>query len=169
MPCYKLIGEVFELQGHLQWLRRQIIYLVRITFGSSFERQIALFMGWLCAEAQVCWYLQTANSALFHAPAAPAPSPAQREDVRARVRGGLLNAPPHLLLVLFGPSMTRRGLLKLLNTVDQPLQTKQLLYTVLELFLLHSIGTTKKTKKRSVAEGAQSPTASALHIIPNIP
>ena len=142
IPFYTLLGEIFEIHGHLQWLRRQIIYLVRITFGSTIERQIYRALGWAASEQQLIWYTQCLKSSLWCnlSPAVPPSGEGDAAERRKRVRGCLLNTPPHLLVVLFGASKTKKGLTKILDTLEVPRHGKHLIYTTLELLLLHFIG-----------------------------
>ena len=53
----------------------------------------------------------------------------------------LLNTPPHLLNVLFGANKTRKGLAKILDTMEVRAHAKNCVYTIVELLLLHLIGT----------------------------
>ncbi|KAL5255186.1 hypothetical protein ACHWQZ_G014577 [Mnemiopsis leidyi] len=143
IPFYTLLGEIFEIHGHLQWLRRQIIYLVRITFGSTIERQIYRAMNWAGSEQQVFWYVQCFKTSMWgDLPANPElEDPVKREHLRGRVRMSLLNTPPHLLNVLFGANKTRKGLAKILDTMEVRAHAKNCVYTIVELLLLHLIGT----------------------------
>ena len=74
--------------------------------------------------------------------------PVKREMMRGRVRMSLLNTPPHLLNVLFGANKTRKGLAKILDTMELRAHAKHCLYTVLELVLLHLIGTDPERNDR---------------------
>ena len=143
IPFYTLLGEIFEIHGHLQWLRRQIIYLVRITFGSTIERQIYRAMNWAGSEQQVFWYIQCFRSSMWGdlPPNVELEDPVKREHLRGRVRMSLLNTPPHLLNVLFGANKTRKGLAKILDTMEVRSHAKNCVYTIIELVLLHLIGT----------------------------
>ena len=57
--------------------------------------------------------------------------PVKREMLRGKVRMSLLNTPPHLLNVLFGANKTRKGLAKLLDTMEVRSHAKHCLYTVI--------------------------------------
>lgn len=150
IPFYTLLGEIFEIHGHLQWLRRQIIFLVRITFGSTIERQIYRAMGWAGSEQQVFWYIQCFKTAMWgdYPVSTELSDPVKREHLRGKVRMSLLNTPPHLLNVLFGTNKTRKGLAKILDTMEMRSHTKHCVYTVLELVLLHLIGTDPERNDR---------------------
>lgn len=37
-PLYTLIGEIFELKGVFNWLRRTLIIFVQITYGQTINR-----------------------------------------------------------------------------------------------------------------------------------
>ena len=150
IPFYTLLGEIFEIHGHLQWLRRQIIYLVRITFGSTIERQIYRAMTWAGSEQQVFWYVQCFKNTMWgdYPANTELEDPVKREHLRGRVRMSLLNTPPHLLNVLFGANKTRKGLAKILDTMEVRTHTKQCVYTVLELTVLHLIGTDPERSDR---------------------
>ena len=138
IPFYSLLGEIFEIHGHLQWLRRQIIYLVRITFGGTIERQIYRAMSWATSEQQILWYLQSFKTAMWGGPSYLECN--DKKAIRAQVKTTLLQTPPQLLVVLFGASKTRKGLVKLLDTIENVNETKQLVYTAIELLMLHMIG-----------------------------
>ena len=141
IPFYTLLGEIFEIHGHLQWLRRQIIYLVRITFGSSIERQIFRAINWAGSEQQLIWYTQCFKGSMWGDSSADEVTEEDRLARKKRVRTSLLSTPPHLLVVLFGASKTKKGLTKLLDTLAVPKHGKHLLYTITELVLLHFIET----------------------------
>lgn len=143
IPFYNLVGEMFELHGRLQWVRRQTVFLIRITFGSTIERQISRAMAWCCEEQQVLWYLQTFHGCLWplhqqeHKPATDEEKHRTREEVVSR----LLDNPPQLLLVLFGPGKTKKGLQKVAEFIDSPDHPRQFVFTMLELLLLQVVGT----------------------------
>lgn len=63
------------------------------------------------------------------------------EEIRGRVRISLLNTPPHLLIVLFGASKTRKGLAKMLDLMEKPEHGRLFWFTVIELVMLHLIET----------------------------
>lgn len=126
------------------------MYLVRITFGSTIERQIYRAMSWAGSEQQVFWYIQTFKSAMW-GDVLPSPElrdPVKREHMRGKVRMSLLNTPPHILNVLFGTNKTRKGLAKLLDTMEKRRHTKHCFYTIIELLLLHLIGTDPDRNER---------------------
>ena len=100
-------------------------------------------MSWAGSEQQVFWYIQCFKNTMWgdYPTDTELNDPLKREHLRGRVRMSLLNTPPHLLNVLFGTNKTRKGLAKILDTMEVRTHAKHCMYTVVELVLLHLIGT----------------------------
>ncbi|XP_054719847.1 sorting nexin-25-like [Uloborus diversus] len=138
-PLYTLIGEIFELKGVFNWLRRTLIIFVQITYGQTINRQLRETVSWILSEPMLLYYLQLFRDTMWPSgqladPAEERTKEKKRED-RILAKQMFLNNTPELLNNLIGQQNARKGMSKIFEALQNKTFNKQLFYRIFEAFL----------------------------------
>ncbi|CAG5115635.1 unnamed protein product [Candidula unifasciata] len=149
-PLYRLVGEVFELQGMFRFFRRSLMSFVELTFGRSIDRQLKATVDWLVSEQMLIYYTQTFKDSFWPdgdwAKPSPPRSDQQKLDNRIQAKTKLLENMPDTLKTLVGEDNGRRGMIKIFEVLQNKNLNKHLLYNLLEIILLELLPEMKKAK-----------------------
>ncbi|KAF8787862.1 Sorting nexin-25 like protein [Argiope bruennichi] len=138
-PLYTLIGEIFELKGVFNWLRRSLIMFVQITYGQTINRQLRETIGWILSEPMLLYYLQMFRDTMWPsgelAPQAEDRTKEQKRTTKILAKQMFLNNTPEILSNLIGAQNAKKGLSKVFDALQNKNFNKQLIYKLFEAFL----------------------------------
>ena len=134
---YMLIDEIFELRGVSQFMRRQLVAFVQLSYGGTLNRNVKDSIAWLLHESQLTRLLQASRLALFPDEWNPpeSPTPEERLAVQTEARRSLLLVVPDVLVTLLGAGNGRRGIGRLFDALQSTAMNRRLFYTLLEAAL----------------------------------
>ncbi|CAL1295036.1 unnamed protein product [Larinioides sclopetarius] len=138
-PLYTLIGEIFELKGVFNWLRRSLIMFVQITYGRTINRQLRETVGCILSEPMLLYYLQMFRDTMWPsgelAPKAEDRTKEQKRITKISAKRMFLNNTPEVLSNLIGAQNAKKGLSKVFDALQNKNFNKQLIYKLFEAFL----------------------------------
>ncbi|GFY74677.1 sorting nexin-25 [Trichonephila inaurata madagascariensis] len=138
-PLYTLIGEIFELKGVFNWLRRSLIMFVQVTYGQTINRQLRETVEWVLSEPMLLFYLQLFRDTMWPsdelAPKAEERTKDQKKTTKIMAKQMFLNNTPELLNNLIGAQNAKKGFSKVFDALQNKNFNKQLLYKLFEAFL----------------------------------
>ncbi|KFM82241.1 Sorting nexin-25, partial [Stegodyphus mimosarum] len=155
-PLYVLIGEIFELKGVFNWLRRTLIIFVQITYGQTINRQLRETVSWILSEPMLLFYLQLFRDTMWP------PSPVKENENENKVENRILakqmflNNTPELLNNLIGQQNAKKGMSKIFDALQNKTFNKQLFYKILEAFLYEYAPELKRITSLYSIDGARS-------------
>ncbi|XP_071484114.1 sorting nexin-13-like [Diadema antillarum] len=138
-----LVDEVFDLKNRDQWLRRQVIALLRqiikAAFGTKINSRIIEGVEALTAPGQVAELVKRFKES-FWPGGVLAEDPTPREEstkLRTRVaaKAELFGSVPDDLKNFIGSETTRRGMLRIFDMLQNQMLNKRLFYVLLENLL----------------------------------
>eukprot|EP00049_Salpingoeca_infusionum_P005947 m.99492 g.99492 ORF g.99492 m.99492 type:complete len:1551 (+) comp13144_c1_seq1:373-5025(+) len=143
-PLFRLLSDVFELQGVFSWFRRRMISFVNVTYGHNIDRQLSDAIQWLFSRTQGIWYISllrrniAAHSAQQDSDLAqqlPGVGEEQKllieDEVEQQALKCLLDNPVSLVF-LVGMSNYRKGVTKLFTLLQLPTANAHLMFCVVE-------------------------------------
>lgn len=134
-----LITEVFELQERSRILRRQLYDLVQLTYGRSIDRELQDFVLWVLSEPMLVYYLETFRNSMWpngeRAPPPPVRSDEQKQKTREETKQKFVTSAPQTLQTILGQRNCQIGYHKIFTAFQDRHANKQLLYSLLELFV----------------------------------
>lgn len=138
VPLYALAGEVFELQGVFNWLRRTLITFVQTSYGKTINKQVREWVAWIVSEPMLVYFLDTFRESMWPGGerATSALAKTEEEQLATKQEAKLLllsNIPEVLNLV--GQQNARKGAAKAFDILQDVRLNKQLLYDIFEAFL----------------------------------
>ncbi|XP_038077949.1 sorting nexin-13-like isoform X2 [Patiria miniata] len=159
-----LMDEVFDLKSKDQWLRRQVATLLRqiikAAFGSKINSKIVESVEGLTSPEQVADYAKQFRESFWPGGilAESAPERSKNDKLRTLVAAKvkLFSSIPDELKNFIGNDTSRRGMLRLMQMLQNKVLNKRLLYVVLE-GLLTIIFRTNKFKEIFRKLHSQSP------------
>ncbi|XP_064482182.1 sorting nexin-25-like isoform X2 [Ornithodoros turicata] len=143
VPLYAMAGEVFELQGVFNWLRRTLIAFVQTSYGKTINKQLREWVAWIVSEPMLIYYLDTFRDSMWPDGQTPGQASGQAdtekclEEDTARKHEAkmlLLNNIPEVLN-LVGQQNARKGVAKAFDILQDVRLNKQLFYDIFEAFL----------------------------------
>lgn len=138
-PIYDLIGELFELKGLFNWIRKTLIIFVQITYGQTINRQIREIVSYFLSEPMLLFYLQSFRDLIWPNGVLGLPSShrtkAQKLETRIQAKEMIINSIPEIINNLLGHQNTSKGATKIFEAFQNQTLNKQLYYTILEAFL----------------------------------
>lgn len=159
-PLYRLLWEVFELQGVFRWFRRSLMSFVEMTFGRSIDRQLKATVDWLVSEQMLIYYTQNFKDSMFpdgEIGAMPAPrSEQQKHECRMMAKTKLLENMPDNLKTLVGEDNARRGVIKVFEVLQHKNFNKHLVYNLLELFLMELLPELKRARDKLLHQSSKT-------------
>ncbi|RUS75249.1 hypothetical protein EGW08_016984, partial [Elysia chlorotica] len=151
-PLYRLLWEVFELQGMFRWFRRSLMSFVEMTFGRSIDRQLKATVDWLVSEQMLIYYTQIFKDSMFpdgELPTMPVSrSEEQKLECRMSAKTKLLENIPDNLKTLVGEDNARRGVIKIFEVLQHKNLNKHLVYNLIELFLMELLPELKRARDK---------------------
>ncbi len=135
-----LMDEVFDLRERNQWLRRQIVAVLRqvikAMLGDIVNRRIVEYFAHLTSPSMLANLAKAVREALWPGgfPAAPAPPRDEAAKMRTRVaaRFSLFSSLPDELRRVIGSETSRTGLLLVFDMLQRPVLNKRLSVVLLE-------------------------------------
>ncbi|XP_022080022.1 sorting nexin-13-like isoform X2 [Acanthaster planci] len=135
-----LMDEVFDLKSKDQWLRRQVATLLRqiikAAFGSKINSKIVESVEDLTSPEQVANYVKQFRESFWPGGVLAESSPQRSENVKLRTlvaaKVKLFSGIPDELKNFIGTDTSRRGMLRLMQMLQNRILNKRLLYVVLE-------------------------------------
>ena len=138
-PLFLLLVEVFELGDWKMIIRKQLIEMMQIVFGSDFERKIQEGITWYVSEPMLVQYIQLFKESMWPngVPNSESMLRSDREKAATRVeaRERLLKNPPVLLQSMLGSQNCQIGLEKIFHAFQSKEANKQLIYALTEALL----------------------------------
>jgi sorting nexin-25 len=162
-PLYGLIREVFELKGVFKWLRRQLMVFVQITFGRTINKHIRETVKWLTCDGMIVYYVHTFRDSWWPngklAPSRPVRSDEEKAATKDAAKEKLLKNIPAVLQSFVGQKNSRRGVLKLFESLQDAKANKHIFYVLFELLLYNLIPEVKSEVRRyqSMQPNQQTP------------
>uniref|UniRef100_T1JVM1 Sorting nexin-25 n=1 Tax=Tetranychus urticae TaxID=32264 RepID=T1JVM1_TETUR len=148
-PLYNLLTEIFELKGAMGFLRRTLIIFVHTTYGQTINKQLRETVSWTFSESMLHYYLSNLKLAMWPdgklAQSREPSNEATRRKNQFEAKRLLIDNVPDILSNLFGQQNCRKGLIKLFDFIQDQNLNKQLLYEILEAFLLQFVPQAKET------------------------
>lgn len=137
------MDEVFDLRDKNQWLRRQIVAMLRqilkAMFGDWANRRIVDYFSQLTAPATLASYLRTFKDAMWPNGFPAKHHPVRDESTKMRTRVAakmtLLNGLSDDLKRIIGSETSRNGILMLFDMLQHPVLNKRLAIVLLEAIL----------------------------------
>ncbi|RWS30016.1 sorting nexin-25-like protein, partial [Leptotrombidium deliense] len=137
---YSLANEIFELSGAVGLLRKSLIAFVQLSFGHSMNKQLRETISWMTSESMVLYYLVMFRDSFWQngqlVQTSPEKTRAAKKEIQLLAKQQLSNNIPEILNKAFGNQIARNGLLKIFEFVQRKKLNKQLIYDLLEAFML---------------------------------
>ncbi|GIX94030.1 sorting nexin-25 [Caerostris extrusa] len=138
-PLYTLIGEIFELKGVFNWLRRSLIMFVQITYGQTINRQLRETVEYVLSEPMLLFYLQMFRDTMWPtgeaAPRVEERTKEMKQTTKIKAKQMFLNNTPEILSNLIGAQNAKKGLSKVFDALQNKNFNKHLIYKLFEAFL----------------------------------
>ncbi|KAH9513960.1 sorting nexin 25 [Bulinus truncatus] len=151
-PLYRLVEEVFEIQGFFRWFRKSLMSFVELTFGRSMDRQLKETVDHLVSEQMLIYYIQLFKDSMSPEGYSPDPLQSKQEqqklEDRLQAKAKLLENMPDPLKSILGEDNGRRGIIKIFEALQDKNLNKHLFYNLLEIFLLELLPELKKAKEK---------------------
>ncbi len=135
-----LMDEVFDLRERNQWLRRQIVavlrQIIKAMLGDIVNRRIVEYFADLTSPVMLGWLARSVRESLWPGgfPAQPAPPRDEAAKMRTRVAAkmSLFSSLPDDLRRVIGSETSRAGLLVVFDLLQRPVLNKRLSVALLE-------------------------------------
>nr|CAD7400427.1 unnamed protein product [Timema cristinae] len=137
-PLYRLLGEIFDMKGVFKWFRKTLITFVQITYGRTINREVHETIEWLFSEQMIYFYIKKfikscwPNGKLIDSPLR---TEEQKLQTSIEAKDLVLNNIPEVLSNLVGQQNSRRGAVKVFETLQDPRLNRQLFYEILEVII----------------------------------
>nr|CAD7595801.1 unnamed protein product [Timema genevievae] len=137
-PLYRLLGEIFDMKGVFKWFRKTLITFVQITYGRTINREVHETIEWLFSEQMIYFYIKKfikscwPNGKLIDSPLR---TEEQKLQTSIEAKELVLNNIPEVLSNLVGQQNSRRGAVKVFETLQDPRLNRQLFYEILEVII----------------------------------
>jgi len=134
------MDEVFDLQERNQWLRRQIVavlrQLIKAMFGDIVNRKIVDYFAQMTAPDRIGSYIESLKQSLWPDgyPAAPKQPRDENTKMRTRIvaKAALFSSFPDNLRSVIGSETSRSGMMMLFDMLQHPVLNKRLGIVILE-------------------------------------
>lgn len=138
-----LMDEVFDLQHRNQWLRRQIVgilrQIVKATFGDRINRKIVEYVDFAASAQQVAEYVRHFRDSYWPGGVLAEAQPERSHDVKRRMRmvtkAKMIGGIPDDLKRFLGLDVTREGVTRVFDMFQHVNLNKRLFYVLAEAFL----------------------------------
>jgi sorting nexin-25 len=139
-PIYLLLSEIFDLTGPFKFLRKSLISFVQLTYGSTINRQLRDFILSFFDEASLHYYAQLCIKIFWPVDEVSKGAPERTDDMKEMTshaaRSLLTDNVPDILCNLVGQQNAKNGSLKIFEVLQNEKYNKQLIYDLLEVFLV---------------------------------
>nr|CAD7459223.1 unnamed protein product [Timema tahoe] len=173
-PLYRLLGEIFDMKGVFKWFRKTLITFVQITYGRTINREVHETIEWLFSEQMIYFYIKKfikscwPNGKLIDSPLR---TEEQKIQTSIEAKELVLNNIPEVLSNLVGQQNSRRGAVKVFETLQDPRLNRQLFYEILEVIIYEVCPELKSpsVKEESAVElprGTHTPVEKPLSVHP---
>jgi sorting nexin-25 len=153
-PIYHLLSEIFDLTGPFKFLRKSLISFVQLTYGGTINRQLRDFILSFFDEACLHHYATSCLKSFWptdddSTKSIPERTDDMKEMTAMAARSLFIDNVPDILCSLVGQQNAKNGLIKIFEVLQNENYNKQLIYDLLEVFLVEifpeikSIPTTK--------------------------
>ena len=136
------------MKGAMGSLRKSIISFVSITDESSIDKQLREMVSWLSSQSMIHYYLVNLKDTFWPndklAPAAKCNDEATRQSNRFHARKLLSDNLPKILVNLCGEQNCKKGFAKVFDYLQYSKLNKQLIYQILESFLIEFVSNFKQ-------------------------
>ena len=138
-PFYMLFIEVFELENFTGKVRTQLIDLIQFTFGVSISQKVQETVSWMVSESMLIYYLESYREVMWPG-GIPSTSTVTRSDeekaeTKQQAREKLLKNISIVMQTLISKGKCKVGLIKMFDAFQDSRANKQLLYSILEVFM----------------------------------
>lgn len=138
-----LMDEVFDLRNRNQWLRRQIVVilrqLIKATFGDRINRKIVDYVDFAASSQQVAEYVRHFRDSYWPGGVLADSLPERPPDVKRRMRmvtkAKMIGAMPEELKRFLGTDIVREGISRVFDMFQHVNLNKRLFYVLAEAFL----------------------------------
>ncbi|XP_071803237.1 sorting nexin-13-like isoform X2 [Asterias amurensis] len=135
-----LMDEVFDLKSKDQWLRRQVATLLRqiikAAFGSKINSKIVESVEGLTSPEQIAEYVKQFRESFWPGGILAEVAPERSENVKLRTlvaaKVKLFSSIPDELKNFIGTETSRRGMMRLMQMLQNRVLNKRLLYVIFE-------------------------------------
>lgn len=139
-PIYLLLSEIFDLTGPFKFLRKSLISFVQLTYGGTINRQLRDFILSFFDEASLHHYASLCIKSFWPADEVSKIAPERTDDMKEMTahaaRSLLTDNVPDILCSLVGQQNAKNGSLKIFEVLQNEKYNKQLIYDLLEVFLV---------------------------------
>ncbi|KAL3831550.1 hypothetical protein ACJMK2_023289 [Sinanodonta woodiana] len=135
-----LMDEVFELRHKNQWLRRQIVkilrQLIKATFGDRINRKIVEQVDFMTSAEQMAEYIKNLRDSFWPGGILAEPRPPRDQNTRMRTRvvckAKMLGSIPDELRHMMGTETVKIGVGRIFDMFQHKSINKRLVYVILE-------------------------------------
>lgn len=139
-PTYLLLSEIFDLTGPFKFLRKSLISFVQLTYGGTINRQLRDFILSFFDEASLHHYATMCIKNFWPADEVTKVAPERTDDMKEMTahaaKSLLIDNVPDILANLVGQQNAKNGSLKIFEVLQNEKYNKQLVYDLLEVFLI---------------------------------
>ncbi|KAI5726648.1 hypothetical protein M8J76_006212 [Diaphorina citri] len=132
----RLMNEVFELRSRSQWLRRQLVQILRSVFGDIFNRKILETVEYVTGAQNVASMLLSFRHSFWPHGLKNETFVVRDEAIRERTklgaRAAILSSLSDEFKHIVGSETSRRGLLLVFSMFQNPILNKRLVFVVFE-------------------------------------
>uniref|UniRef100_A0A8D8TS08 Sorting nexin-13 n=1 Tax=Cacopsylla melanoneura TaxID=428564 RepID=A0A8D8TS08_9HEMI len=132
----RLMNEVFELRSRSQWLRRQLVQILRSVFGDIFNRKILETVEYVTGAQNVATMLLSFRHSFWPHGLKNESFAVRDEAIRDRTklgaRAAILSSLSDEFKHIVGSETSRRGLLLVFSLFQNPVLNKRLVFVILE-------------------------------------
>lgn len=139
-PIYLLLSEIFDLTGPFKFLRKSLISFVQLTYGGTINRQLRDYILSFFDEASLHHYASMCIKTFWPTDEVPKSAPERTDDMKEMTahaaKSLLIDNIPDILCNLVGQQNAKNGSLKIFEVLQNEKYNKQLIYDLLEVFLV---------------------------------
>lgn len=139
-PIYLLLSEIFDLTGPFKFLRKSLISFVQLTYGGTINRQLRDFILSFFDEASLHHYANMCLKNFWPSDEVSKSAPERTDDMKEMTahaaKSLLTDNVPDILCSLVGQQNAKNGSLKIFEVLQNEKYNKQLIYDLLEVFLV---------------------------------
>lgn len=143
-PIYQLLSEIFDLTGPFKFLRKSLISFVQLTYGGTINRQLRDFILSFFDESNLHQYASICLKSFWpnddDDEEVEEPTLERTDDMKeitaSAAKALFIENVPDILCSLVGQQNAKNGLMKIFEVIQNENYNKQLIYDLLEVFLV---------------------------------
>lgn len=141
-PIYHLLSEIFDLTGPFKFLRKSLISFVQLTYGGTINRQLRDFILSFFDESNLHYYASVCLKSFWpndddeDEQTTPERTDDRKEMTALAAKALFIDNVPDIICNLVGQQNAKNGLLKIFEVLQNENYNKQLIYDLLEVFLV---------------------------------